>query len=100
MTRTFAALFVALTACGGAQPSSVASAPAIDAARARVIAVETGAASGYDPAVFTEVDEPVWHAEDGTWWVLVEHAPPAPPGGHYAVTVDGDTGEATLRHGE
>jgi hypothetical protein len=86
-----------LAACGAAQATPE---PAVDAARARAIAIETGAASGYDPAVYTELGEPVWHAEDGTWWVPVEHAPPAPPGGHYAVTVDGTSGEATLRHGE
>lgn len=99
MSRFAAVSLAFVCACGAAVANPPSTSPAITAERARAIALETGAASGYDRAVYTEVGEPTWR-DDGTWWVLVEHAPPAPPGGHYAVSVDGATGAATLRPGE
>jgi hypothetical protein len=96
MLRTIASLVFGLSlwlaSCGAAGP-------AIDQDRAIEIAREAGSTNGYDPAVYTEASA-TWEEEDGSWWVLIEHAPPAPPGGHFGVRVDGTTGEATLRHGE
>jgi len=62
-------------------------------------AIAAGAEAGYDPAVY-EVTRVEWRGDDASWWILSEHEAPAPPGGHFSVRVDGESGEATLRRGE
>lgn len=96
---------VALPACGGRQDGteqaqdSVEPAPAVSEERARSIAAALGADNGYDPEVYSATDVR-WLEDEGAWWLVFEHAPPTPPGGHFAVQVDGQTGQARLMHGE
>ena len=70
----------------------------ITEAQARDIAVKTGATAGYSAEDYDVVSAKL--QDDGNWWVHVEHIPPTPPGGHYAVEVNTSTGEARLVHGE
>ena len=65
------------------------------------IAEQTAESEGFD---ISEYDMTGCHyestGEDGTWTVFYELKPPTPPGGHFMVSVDDQTKQATLTRGE
>ncbi len=65
------------------------------------IAEQTAESEGYD---IVEYNMTGCHydstGEDHTWTVFYELKPPTPPGGHFMVSIDDQTKEATLAHGE
>jgi hypothetical protein len=91
-------LLVLAAGCGGSSPGPrehprVSADDRIPEPEARLIAEETARRAGWDLEVYgiVSVDR-----ADGRWRVSFEHAPPAPPGGHFTVYVDASTGEAEL----
>ena len=72
-------------------------------ARAEVlqIAEATARSEGYDVSKYNMT---ACHYEftrkDHTWTVFYELKPPAPPGGHFMVSIDDQTKKASLAHGE
>ena len=82
-------------------PASEASGANLDEAEVLRIAEATATSGGYTLAKYNMTG---CHYEfvrkDGTWTVFYELKPPTPPGGHFLVSINDQTKEATLEPGE
>jgi hypothetical protein len=76
---------------------------ATNLARAEVlqIAEATAKSEGYDVSKYNMTGcHYEFTRKDHTWTVFYELKPPAPPGGHFMVSIDDQTKKASLAHGE
>lgn len=82
-------------------PAREASSPNLDEAEALRIAEAAATSEGYDLDKYNMTG---CHYEfvrkDGTWTVFYELKPPTPPGGHFLVSINDQTKEATVQPGE
>lgn len=98
-----AILFGSLAVVSGCADDKQENGPETSLDRAEVlqIAEQTAESEGYD---IVEYNMTGCHydstGEDHTWTVFYELKPPTPPGGHFMVSIDDQTKEATLMQGE
>ena len=96
-------LFEVLTTAHGCTEPKQKNEPEANLTRAEVlrIAVETAKSEGYDIPKYNMTGcHYEYTRKDHTWIVFYELKPPTPPGGHFTVTIDDRTKEATLFQGK
>lgn len=96
-------LALSLAACGGTRTLPEPEAPAtadssVSREQAQELAADAALAEGYDVTEY-QLEEMTLD-EGGDWWLRYVLPPPTPPGGHFGVVVDAETGQARVMHGE
>jgi len=82
--------------CGGDGPAKSPEVAALPEAQARRLAIAAAEIEGYDRESYSVTDAN--RQKDGSWSVFLQHAAPAPPGGHCLVVVDAK-GNAIVHRG-
>ena len=99
----FAILIGVLQSAFGCAEQKRETQPETSLARAEVlqIAEATARSEGYDVSKYNMTGcHYEFTSKDHTWTVFYELEPPAPPGGHFMVSIDDQTKKATLARGE
>ena len=73
--------------------------PSLEQSQAIQLAERAAEQNGYELHDYPD-PKASFDLEEERWIVFFEHRPPGFPGGHFAVFIDGKTGNATLMPGE